>query len=279
MIKVGAATEVEMKEKKARVEDALHATRAAVEEGIVAGGGVAYLRARASLKTLKGDNADQDAGIKIVLRALEEPMRRSSRTPVKSRRVVRQQGRRRQGQLRLQRADRPVRRPGRDGCPRSDQGDALCAAERGVRREPDADDRRDDCRAAEGRQARWAAVAVVAWAAWATWTCKWSAPERQKEPALLRALFLGGRQFRSLGSQRHFRPVESTAERSGRGPSRSAQRRRRARRSSLAADAPRRSVTRGSAQDGGRPLERHRGERPGRGPGRFPLHAARYALD
>ncbi|OGA23198.1 MAG: chaperonin GroL [Betaproteobacteria bacterium RIFCSPLOWO2_02_FULL_67_26] len=74
LIKVGAATEVEMKEKKARVEDALHATRAAVEEGIVPGGGVAYLRARANLK-VKGDNHDQDAGIKIVMRALEEPMR------------------------------------------------------------------------------------------------------------------------------------------------------------------------------------------------------------
>ncbi len=75
VIKVGAATEVEMKEKKARVEDALHATRAAVEEGIVAGGGVAYLRARANLKNLKGTNHDQEAGIKIVLRALEEPLR------------------------------------------------------------------------------------------------------------------------------------------------------------------------------------------------------------
>jgi chaperonin GroEL len=75
VIKVGAATEVEMKEKKARVEDALHATRAAVEEGIVPGGGVAYLRARGNLKNLKGDNADQEAGIKIVLRALEEPLR------------------------------------------------------------------------------------------------------------------------------------------------------------------------------------------------------------
>ncbi|MCZ7561282.1 MAG: chaperonin GroEL [Burkholderiaceae bacterium] len=74
VIRVGAATEVEMKEKKARVEDALHATRAAVEEGIVAGGGVALLRARASIK-VKGDNADQDAGIKIVLRAIEEPLR------------------------------------------------------------------------------------------------------------------------------------------------------------------------------------------------------------
>jgi chaperonin GroEL len=75
VIKVGAATEVEMKEKKARVEDALHATRAAVEEGIVPGGGVAYLRARANVKGLKGDNGDQDAGIKIVLRAIEEPLR------------------------------------------------------------------------------------------------------------------------------------------------------------------------------------------------------------
>jgi len=74
VIRVGAATEVEMKEKKARVEDALHATRAAVEEGIVPGGGVALLRARAGLK-VKGDNPDQDAGIKIVLRAIEEPLR------------------------------------------------------------------------------------------------------------------------------------------------------------------------------------------------------------
>jgi len=75
VIKVGAATEVEMKEKKARVEDALHSTRAAVEEGIVAGGGVALIRARKVLDKLKGDNADQDAGIKIVIRALEEPLR------------------------------------------------------------------------------------------------------------------------------------------------------------------------------------------------------------
>jgi len=64
-----------MKEKKARVEDALHATRAAVEEGIVPGGGVALLRARAQLAKLKGENTDQDAGIKIVLRALEQPLR------------------------------------------------------------------------------------------------------------------------------------------------------------------------------------------------------------
>src|ERR1700674_3822480 len=75
LITVGAATEVEMKEKKARVEDALHATRAAVEEGIVAGGGVALLRAKQNAGVIKGDNADQDAGIKLVLRAIEAPLR------------------------------------------------------------------------------------------------------------------------------------------------------------------------------------------------------------
>lgn len=75
VIKVGAATEVEMKEKKARIEDALHATRAAVEEGVVPGGGVALLRAAQSIKNLTGDNAEQNAGIAIVLKALEMPMR------------------------------------------------------------------------------------------------------------------------------------------------------------------------------------------------------------
>ena len=75
VIKVGAATEVEMKEKKARVEDALHATRAAVEEGVVPGGGVALVRALQATKNLKGDNHDQDIGINIARRAMEEPMR------------------------------------------------------------------------------------------------------------------------------------------------------------------------------------------------------------
>ncbi len=75
VIKVGAATEVEMKEKKARVEDALHATRAAVEEGVVAGGGVAFIRAVNKLKDLKGDNDDQTVGINILRRAVEEPLR------------------------------------------------------------------------------------------------------------------------------------------------------------------------------------------------------------
>jgi chaperonin GroEL len=75
VIKVGAATEVEMKEKKARVEDALHATRAAVEEGVVPGGGVALIRALESLKDLRGENEDQDHGINIARRAMEEPLR------------------------------------------------------------------------------------------------------------------------------------------------------------------------------------------------------------
>jgi len=75
VIKVGAATEVEMKEKKARVEDALHATRAAVEEGVVAGGGVALVRTRTKLEGLKGANHDQNMGVGIAHRALEEPLR------------------------------------------------------------------------------------------------------------------------------------------------------------------------------------------------------------
>ena len=75
LIKVGAATEVEMKEKKARVDDALHATRAAVEEGVVPGGGVALIRAKQAIRELKGDNDEQNAGIRIVLRAMEEPLR------------------------------------------------------------------------------------------------------------------------------------------------------------------------------------------------------------
>ena len=75
VVKVGAASEIEMKEKKARVEDALHATRAAVEEGVVAGGGVALIRARGAISKLKGDNDDQNVGINILRRAVEEPLR------------------------------------------------------------------------------------------------------------------------------------------------------------------------------------------------------------
>jgi chaperonin GroEL len=75
VLRIGAATEVEMKEKKDRIDDALHATKAAVEDGIVPGGGVALVRARQAINGLKGDNADQQAGINIVARAMEEPLR------------------------------------------------------------------------------------------------------------------------------------------------------------------------------------------------------------
>ncbi len=75
VLKIGASTEIEMKEKKARVEDALHATRAAVEEGIIPGGGVAFVRAIEKLANLKGDNDDQTTGIQIIVKALEEPLR------------------------------------------------------------------------------------------------------------------------------------------------------------------------------------------------------------
>jgi chaperonin GroEL len=75
VLRIGAATEVEMKEKKDRIDDALHATKAAVQEGIVPGGGVALIRAKQAIVDLKGDNADQQAGINIVLRAMEEPLR------------------------------------------------------------------------------------------------------------------------------------------------------------------------------------------------------------
>jgi chaperonin GroEL len=97
LIRVGAATETEMKERKSRTDDALHATRAAVEEGVLPGGGVALLRTRARVGKLRGANADQDAGIRIVLRALEEPLRQivsnaGEEPPVVLQRVVEGEG-------------------------------------------------------------------------------------------------------------------------------------------------------------------------------------------
>jgi chaperonin GroEL len=97
LIRVGAATETEMKERRSRTDDALHATRAAVEEGVLPGGGVALLRTRARVGKLQGANPDQDAGIDIVLRALEEPLRQIVRNageepPVVLQRVVEGEG-------------------------------------------------------------------------------------------------------------------------------------------------------------------------------------------
>ena len=140
VIKVGAATEVEMKEKKARVEDALHATRAAVEEGIVAGGGVALLRAKQAVgDKLKGDNVDQDAGIKLVLKAIEAPLREI---------VANGGGERcaeRLWQLRFQRFQRHLRRHAGNGYPGPHQGDSYSPAERCFRSFPAADHRVHDC--------------------------------------------------------------------------------------------------------------------------------------
>jgi hypothetical protein len=140
VIKVGAATEIEMKEKKARVEDALHATRAAVEEGVVPGGGVALIRALKAIEKLKGANEDQTTASRSWPARSRSRCVRSSPMPAKMRRGL-NQGPRRQGHVRLQRRDRRVRRHDRNGHPGSDQGHASGAAERGLGGGPAADDR------------------------------------------------------------------------------------------------------------------------------------------
>ena len=146
VIKVGAATETEMKEKKARVEDALHATRAAVEEGIVPGGGVALLRAATALDGLKAEG-DEQIGINIIKRACEEPVRQIVGNAGYGRRDRRREDPRQQGpELRLQRRHRRVRGPGEGRRHRSDQGDPLGSAERRFDQRPDADHRSDDLR-------------------------------------------------------------------------------------------------------------------------------------
>ena len=111
VIKVGAATETELKEKKARVEDAMHATKAAVEEGIVPGGGVAFIRAQKALENFKLDNEDENIGVGIVKRALEEPLRQIVANAGQEGAVVVDKVRSNKScQLRIQRRDRRVRR-------------------------------------------------------------------------------------------------------------------------------------------------------------------------
>ena len=153
VIKVGGATEVEVKERKDRVDDALNATRAAVEEGIVPGGGVALLRAKKAVDALKSDNADIQAGINIVSKALEvadPPDRRERRR----RRLDRgRQGAGEVGQLRLRRPEGRVCRHGRGRHHRSDQGRAHRAAGRGLGRLAPDHHRSDDRREAEGEVA------------------------------------------------------------------------------------------------------------------------------
>ena len=146
VIKVGAATETEMKEKKARVEDALHATRAAVEEGIVPGGGVALLRAAAVLDGLKSEG-DEKIGINIIRRACEEPVRQIVGNGGWEGAIVIEKIRaNKDANYRLQRCHRRVRRPGEGRRHRSDQGHPLGPAERRFDQRADADHRSDDLR-------------------------------------------------------------------------------------------------------------------------------------
>ena len=141
VINVGAATETEMKEKKARVEDALNATRAAVEEGIVPGGGVVLARSGKAVSKVKPVDDDEQAGLNIISRAVRRapaPDRRQRR----SRRLHRgREDQGRQGRLRLQRRDRPVRRPDQGRCHRSQEGHPHRAAERRFRGRSAADHR------------------------------------------------------------------------------------------------------------------------------------------
>ena len=152
VIRVGGATEIEVKEKKDRVDDALNATRAAVEEGIVPGGGVALLRAKAAVAKLKSDNPDEQAGINIVMKALEvaDPPDRRERGRRRLDRC-RQDLREQVADLRLQRADGRVCRHARRRHRRSGQGRAHGAAGRGLGRWPPDHHRGDGRRSAEGQ--------------------------------------------------------------------------------------------------------------------------------
>ena len=153
VVKVGAATETEMKEKKARVEDALHATRAAVEEGIVAGGGVALLRCQKVLENL-GENEEQRAGVNIIRRAVEEPLRRIAENAGIDGSIVVDKVKNAKGAHGLQRAHRGLRRPAQGGRDRPDQGGAHGDPERGERRVAAADHRGDGGRQARGEGRR-----------------------------------------------------------------------------------------------------------------------------
>ncbi len=156
VIKVGAATEVEMKEKKARVEDAMYATRAAVEEGIVPGGGVALIRCLPALDKLTFED-DRRYGVNIVRRALEEPLRQIAGNSGVDGSIVIAKVKEGKGSFRLQRADARVRRSRQERRDRPGEGRPYGDPERGVGGGPDAHDRDADRREAEeGRQgSRW----------------------------------------------------------------------------------------------------------------------------
>ena len=166
VIKVGGSTEVEVKERKDRVDDALNATRAAVEEGIVPGGGVALLRAKKAVEALKSDNADVQAGINIVSRALEAPIRQIAENAGVEGSIVVGKLLREVRQLRLRRAERGLCRSRRDRHHRPGQGRARGAAGRGVRRLAADHHRGHDRREAQGPGAGARCGAAAAWAAW-----------------------------------------------------------------------------------------------------------------
>ena len=151
VIKVGAATETEMKEKKARVEDAMHATKAAVEEGIVPGGGVALLRGGKALDELKLAG-DQHVGLQIVRRAIEEPMRHIATNAGAEGSIVVAKVKEHEAGRRLQRRDRGLRGPGEGGRHRPGQGRSQRAAERLVDRVAAAHDRSAGLRDSRGEE-------------------------------------------------------------------------------------------------------------------------------
>ncbi len=142
VIKVGAATEIEMKEKKARVEDALHATRAAVEEGVVPGGGVALIRAQKALEKLEGKNEDQTVGIRILSRSIEEPLRQIVNNAGEDAAVVLDAGEGRQGHATATTLPPASTATCSSRHPGSDQGHASGPAERGFGLGSAADDRK-----------------------------------------------------------------------------------------------------------------------------------------
>ena len=173
VIRVGAATEIEMKEKKARVEDALHATRAAVEEGVVPGGGVALIRALAALDSLRGGE-DEKVGISIIRKALEDPGTLDRHQRRMGRLGGGRQDQEQQGPLRLQRGERGVRGPDEGRHHRPDQGRAQRAAERGVGGEPAAHHRVHGGREAGGEGRQPPVCLRAAWVAWEGWVA-WAA--------------------------------------------------------------------------------------------------------
>ena len=152
-INVGAATESEMKEKKARVEDALHATRAAVEEGILPGGGVALLRAAAAVKP-NGLVQDEEVGYKIMLRACRAPLTQIADNAGQDGGIVAEKVSEGKGNYRLQRRHRRLRGPGQGRRDRPDQGHPHRLAERGQRGHVAVDQRRPGGREAQGREER-----------------------------------------------------------------------------------------------------------------------------